>query len=72
MEIFDTVAREIRSEALASGRGRLVEGSLRMEHHGTLNGLQVYGVRYAISRVNGNRTWFDIFFDENGTRIAFT
>lgn len=70
MKIFDTVAREIRKEALASGRGRLVEGSLRIEHHGVMNGLEIYGARFAISRCNGNRTWYDTFFNENGARIG--
>ena len=72
MKIFDTIAHEVRKEVMASGRGRLVESSIRIESHGTLEGQDrgVWGARFAYDTCEGRRSWADAFYTEDGTRVS--
>ena len=62
----EIIENSIRSDVLRSGKGRLVEGSLKL----FANGKRTHHVHYQISCVNGRKAWYGTLCNDDGDRIA--
>ena len=69
--MYELVERTIRSKVLESGKGRFVEGSIKMhERNWRDRPHMTYYVRYLVTCCDGRRLWYGAEFSANGNLIS--
>lgn len=68
--MYEFVERTIRSKVLESGKGRFVEGSIKMHEKNWRDGPMTYYVRYQVRCVDTRTLWYGAEFSANGNLIS--